>query len=762
METAEQNQKTHKETFPVTGMTCAACASSVETILQYSDGVKSASVNFATNTVQVEYDDNTSPEKLNEALTDIGYGLVLNTKNVQEAVQEEQEKKFQAVKKQTIGAALLTLPVFILGMFFMEWVPGRWISLVLSIPVLFFFGKNFYLNAWKQARHGKANMDTLVALSTGIAFIFSVFNTLFPEFWHQRGIHPNVYFEAATVIIVFISFGKMLEEKAKSQTGTALKKLIGLQPKTLTRIQNGQTQEIKIEEVQLGDRILIKPGEKIPVDGKVLTGSSFLDESMISGEPIPVEKKAGDAVFAGTINQKGSLEIEAEKVGSSTLLSQIIQRVQEAQGSKAPVQKLVDKIAGIFVPVVMGIALLTFGAWMIWGGENAISHALLAAVSVLVIACPCALGLATPTAIMVGVGKGAENNILIRDAESLELGHQVNAIILDKTGTITEGKPTVVSWQWAEGSRQLAVGNVQTSLRATQEQSNLSDLREILLALESKSEHPLAEAVVKYLKTENVESTDLDHFESITARGVKGIKDGKTYFAGNQKLLQEQEILIPEDLKTTAKEWSEQAQTVIWFADEQKALAILGIQDQIKPSSKSAIEKLQKAGVEVYMLTGDNHQTAAAVAKQVGIQEFRAEVMPTDKSEFVKELQAKGKVVAMVGDGINDSEALAQADVSIAMGHGSDIAMDVAKITLITSDLEKIPQAFHLSHLTVNGIKQNLFWAFIYNLIGIPIAAGVLYPINGFLLDPMIAGAAMAFSSLSVVMNSLRLKNSKI
>ncbi|TNF40548.1 MAG: heavy metal translocating P-type ATPase, partial [Cytophagales bacterium] len=366
------------------------------------------------------------------------------------------------------------------------------------------------------------------------------------------------------------------------------------------------------------------------------------------------------------------------------------------------------------------------------------------------------------TAIMVGVGKGAENNILIRDAESLELGHQVNAIILDKTGTITEGKPTVVSLQRGEKSGQLAVGSEQTSLRATQERSNLSDFMEILLALESKSEHPLAEAVVKYLKTKNVEATDLDHFESITARGVKGIKDGKTFFAGNQKLLQEQEILIPEDLKTTAKKLSEQAQTVIWFSDEQKALAILGIQDQIKPSSKSAIEKLQKAGVEVYMLTGDNQQTAAAVAKQVGIQEFRGEVMPSDKSEFVKELQAKGKVVAMVGDGINDSEALAQADVSIAMGHGSDIAMDVAKITLITSDLEKIPQAFRLSHLTVNGIKQNLFWAFIYNLIGIPIAAGVLYPINGFLLDPMIAGAAMAFSSVSVVLNSLRLKNSKI
>ncbi len=471
----------------------------------------------------------------------------------------------------------------------------------------------------------------------------------------------------------------------------------------------------------------------------------------------------GDNVFAGTINQKGSLEIEAEKVGASTLLAQIIQRVQEAQGSKAPVQKLVDKIAGIFVPIVILISILTFGVWMVFGGENAFSHALLASVSVLVIACPCALGLATPTAIMVGVGKGAENQILIRDAESLELGHRVNAIILDKTGTITEGKPTLTGIQWAVGSeknvsgKQLVVsGDESYDLLLT------THYLQILLALESKSEHPLAEAVVKFLKGKEIESVDIQEFESITARGVKGKVRGKTYYVGNPKLLKANSIQIPNDLADLAKAWSEAAQTVIWFSDSEQALAILGIQDQIKPSSKSAIQKLQKAGVEVYMLTGDNHQTATAVAREVGIRDFRAEVMPSDKSQFVKNLQEKGKVVAMVGDGVNDSEALAQADVSIAMGHGSDIAMDVAKITLINSDLEKIPQAFRLSKLTVNGVKQNLFWAFIYNLIGIPIAAGALYPINGFLLDPMIAGAAMAFSSVSVVLNSLRLKNSKI
>ncbi|OOG72182.1 cation-translocating P-type ATPase [Algoriphagus sp. A40] len=750
--------KNLKQTFPVTGMSCAACASSVESILQYTKGVKSAAVNFATNTVQVEYDESTTPEMLNAALTEIGYGLVVGSKDVQETVQEEQEKKYQAVKKQTIGAGLLTLPVFILGMFFMEWIPGKWISLVLSLPVLFFFGRNFYANAWKQARHGKANMDTLVALSTGIAFIFSVFNTVFPEFWYQQGIHPHVYFEAATVIIVFISFGKMLEERAKSSTGTALRKLMGLQPKTLTLIKAGKAQEIKVEEVIPGDRILIKPGEKIPVDGKVLEGNSYIDESMISGEPVPVLKSSGGPVFAGTINQKGSLEIEAEKVGASTLLSQIIQRVQEAQGSKAPVQKLVDKIAGIFVPVVIGISILTFAAWMIFRGENAFSHALLAAVSVLVIACPCALGLATPTAIMVGVGKGAENNILIRDAESLELAHRVDAVILDKTGTITEGKPTVVNYLSTVHRPQST--EVRTNTAADSRPSTVD--REILLSLESKSEHPLAEAVVKFLKEKNLQTVALDSFESITARGVKGNFEGKSYFAGNANLLKENRISIPSDLEKQAKTWSEAAQTVIWFADQDQALAILGIQDQVKPSSKAAVTQLQKSGIEVYMLTGDNHQTATAVAKEVGIRDFRAEVIPSDKSQFVKNLQAKGKTVAMVGDGINDSEALAQADVSIAMGHGSDIAMDVAKITLITSDLEKIPQAFRLSHLTVNRIKQNLFWAFVYNLIGIPIAAGILYPVSGFLLDPMIAGAAMAFSSVSVVLNSLRLKTRKL
>ena len=509
-------------------------------------------------------------------------------------------------------------------------------------------------------------------------------------------------------------------------------------------IIEGDEKEIQISEVQKGYEIIVRPGEKIPVDGKVISGNSFVDESMISGEPIAVEKSENDKVFAGTINQKGSFHFKAEKVGSETLLSQIIKRVQEAQGSKAPVQKLVDKIASIFVPTVIAIAILTFAVWMIIGGEDALSHAILNSVAVLVIACPCALGLATPTAIMVGIGKGAENNILIKDAESLEIAHKVNAIILDKTGTITAGKPAVTDMQWESEELRNAFSP-------------------LLLAIESKSEHPLADAVSKKLSEEGFKPEAIKDFQSLTGKGVEAKNmAGESFYVGNSNLIQSHGVNVNPEFETKAKAWANEAKTVVYFANENQVLAVIAIADQIKASSKSAIQKLKEMDIEVYMLTGDNQQTAAAVAQEVGLTDFQAEVMPSDKSDFVKELQAKRKVVAMVGDGINDSEALAQADISIAMGHGSDIAMDVAKMTIISSDLVLIPKAINLSNLTVRGIKENLFWAFIYNLIGIPIAAGLLYPINGFLLDPMIAGAAMAFSSVSVVLNSLRLKSKGI
>ncbi|WAC01659.1 heavy metal translocating P-type ATPase [Lacinutrix neustonica] len=744
--TKEKNRKESiKESFPVTGMTCASCAASVESVLKHTEGVFDASVNFANSSVLVEYDKELSPNQLQNALREVGYDIIIDAENPSEVQQELQQKHYEDIKNRTIWSAILTLPIFVLGMFFMQWEPGKWISLVLTFPILFWFGRSFFVNAYKQTKYGKANMDTLVALSTGIAFIFSVFNTFFPELRVSRGIEPHVYYEAATVIITFISLGKLLEEKAKSNTSSAIKKLMGLQPKTLKIIENGEEKEIPISSVQVGQTILVRPGEKIPVDGVVSKGSSFVDESMITGEPVPVEKTKDGKVFAGTVNQKGSFQFTAEKVGGETLLSQIIKMVQQAQGSKAPVQKLVDKIAGIFVPVVLGISIVTFIVWMLVGGDNAFSQALLTSVAVLVIACPCALGLATPTAIMVGIGKGAENNILIKDAESLELGHKVNAVILDKTGTITEGKPLVTDILWKD------------------KLENKNEYKKVLLAIEAQSEHPLAEAVVNHLKDEKVEQAEIASFESITGKGVQAEnRNGSKYYVGNHKLMVEKNIQIDASLMQTAESLEEQAKTVIFFGNEKEVLAILAIADKIKETSKKAIATLQERGIEVYMLTGDNNKTAAAVAKQVGITNYQGEVMPSDKAAFVEKLQADGKIVAMVGDGINDSQALAQANVSIAMGKGSDIAMDVAKMTLITSDLQSIPKALELSKRTVLGIRQNLFWAFIYNLIGIPIAAGVLYPINGFLLDPMIAGMAMAFSSVSVVANSLRLKQIKL
>jgi P-type Cu2+ transporter len=579
-------------------------------------------------------------------------------------------------------------------------------------------------------------MDTLVALSTGVAYTYSVFNTLFPQVWHNLGLHPHVYFEAAAVIIAFILLGRLLEEKAKGNTSTAIKKLMGLQPKMVTVVkENGTQVQVPVENVEKGDIILVKPGDKIAVDGTVTGGNSYVDESMLSGEPVPVLKKEDEKVFAGTINQKGSFQFRAEKVGAETMLSQIIRMVQEAQGSKAPVQKLVDKIAGIFVPIVITIAVTAFIVWMIFGGENGFTHGLLSLITVLVIACPCALGLATPTAIMVGVGKGAEAGILIKDAESLEIAKKVNAVVLDKTGTVTEGRPVVTDMEWG---------------------TSVINAKEILASLEKQSEHPLAEAVVHHLG--NLTDVKVSNFESITGKGAKASFEGENFMVGNRKLLDESGVAVPETLAQKAVKWSNESKTVIWFADSKTALAVIAIADKVKETSVEAVKRLQDAGIEVYMLTGDNESTAKAIAAQTGIRHYKAEVLPAEKAEFIKKLQAEGKTVAMAGDGINDSTALAQADVSIAMGKGSDIAMDVARMTIISSDLNKIPTAIRLSKQTVRTIRQNLFWAFIYNLIGIPIAAGILYPVNGFLLNPMIAGAAMALSSVSVVSNSLRLK----
>ena len=736
----------NKQTFPVIGMSCAACAARVDKTLNRQPGVCSASVNYAAATATVEYDaSQCSPEALKKAVQDAGYDLVTDTgKSSAEIAEDAHTQRYRDLRFRTICAIALSLPVAIIGMFFMNMPYANWIMWILSTPVVFWLGRGFYINAWKQLKHRSANMDTLVANSTGIAYLFSLFNLFFPEFWLERGVTPHVYFEAASVIIAFILLGRTLEERAKGQTSNSIKKLMGLQPRTVTRVNaDGTMQTVDIEEVAKGDILAVKPGERIAVDGRVTEGCSYVDESMLSGEPVPVLKQAADEVYTGTINQKGSFRFRAEKVGAETMLAHIIRAVQDAQGSKAPVQKLVDKIAGIFVPVIMGIALLTFILWFALAPDNGFTHGLLSAVTVLIIACPCALGLATPTAIMVGIGKGAEQGILIKDAESLEIANKIDTIVLDKTGTITEGKPVVTDAVWGTEDKRLQA---------------------VFYALERCSEHPLASAVLHYAEslTDTNTHIPIEQAESLTGQGIKGTSDGKAYYAGNLRLLTENRIAIPAGLQDKAKAFASEAKTVIWFSDAETALGVFAIADRIKPTSKAAIEDLQRQGIRMIMLTGDNAATAQAIARQAGIKEYRAELLPHHKAEVIKQLQAEGKRVAMAGDGINDSSALAQADLSIAMGQGSDLAMDVAKMTLISSDLSKIADAIQLSVFTTRTIRQNLFWAFIYNLIGVPIAAGILYPINGFLLNPMIAGAAMAMSSVSVVTNSLRLRNKRI
>ena len=734
-----------KETFQVLGMSCAVCALNVETTLGAQEGVYEAKVNFAGSTVLVDYNPQViTPVELQKAVEAAGYELVVENTEDTDQADRLQREEFLALKRKTIGAIVLAIPVFVIGMFFMHMPYGNWIMLAFTIPVMAFFGRDFFVHAYMQLKHGRANMDTLVAVSTGVAFLFSLFNTIWPEYWTSRGLEAHVYYEAAAVIIALILLGRLLEAKAKFSTSTAIKKLMGLQPKTVTKIlADGSEEEVPIREVAVGDVLVVKPGEKIPVDGEVTEGASFVDESMITGESIPVEKVKGQPVYAGTINEKGSFRFRADKVGGETVLANIIRMVQEAQGSKAPVQKLVDRIAGIFVPVVMGIAVITFIVWMLIGGDLAFTHALLTSITVLVIACPCALGLATPTAIMVGIGKGAEHNILIKDAESLELMYRVNAIVLDKTGTITEGKPVVTDIHWTPGAED-------------------ERYQSILLEIERRSEHPLADAVVQKFKEKVVNEISVSDFENQTGKGVTAKVGDEVYLVGNRALLDVNHVVLDDDNEKLAVRWEGDGKTVVFFAGEGRVLALVAIADKIKESSRQAIATLHEKGIDVYMLTGDNALTARAVADQVGIRHFKAEVMPGEKANFVEALQHEGKVVAMVGDGINDSQALAQADVSIAMGKGSDIAMDVAKVTLITSDLNVIPRAIALSHQTVRAIRQNLFWAFIYNIIGIPLAAGVLYGINGFLLNPMIAAAAMAFSSVSVVTNSLRIKWKKL
>ena len=730
-----------KNTYPVLGMSCTSCAARVDKTLNGLPGVYQATVNYATAVAQVEYNPEVcSDATLQSAVQDAGYDLLVDTgEDVADKAEEIRLTRYRKIKRRTVAALLLSLPIMVISMFFEDISSLKYVLWILATPVVFGLGREFYINAWRQLKHGTSNMDTLVAVSTGIAYTFSVFNLLFPDFWLSRGIEPHIYFEAASVIIAFILLGRLLEERAKQNTSTAIKKLIRLQPKTVTIIVDSDERTVPITAIQKGDTILVKPGERIAVDGMVVTGESYVDESMLNGEPVPLHKQSGEKVFAGTINQKGTFRFIADKIGSDTMLAQIIRMVQDAQGSKAPVQKLVDRIARFFVPAIISISIIAFVAWIFLAPTNGFTNGLLAMVTVLIIACPCALGLATPTAIMVGIGKGAEKGILIKDAQSLEIAQKIDTIILDKTGTITAGHPIVVESLWENG---------------------FEHSRKILYSLEKLSEHPLSDAVVNTLQNEK--EISIDKFENVPGKGVKGIVGSQTYYAGNLSLLNDNHITIASHLQELANKWTQEAKTLVWFADSTQAIAAIALTDEIKQTSAQAISQLQEMGVEVYMLTGDNAISTQAISRKVGINHYKAGVLPNEKAQFIKELQANGKKVGMVGDGINDSAALAQADLSIAMGQGSDIAVDTAMATILSSDLLKIPETIRLSQLTIKTIYQNLFWAFIYNLIGIPIAAGIFYSVNGFLLNPMWASAAMAFSSVSVVLNSLRLKRKRI
>lgn len=732
-------RETETKVLPVLEMSCAVCAGNVESTVQALSGVEKASVNFAAGTLTVTYNPSViTLEVMQAAVQAAGYDLIVEAEDPVAMQEEKARMHYKILRRNTIGAWTLSIPLALLGMVFMHVPFGNWIMMVLALAIMIFFGRSFYVNGVRHALKGKANMDTLVALSTSIAFLFSLFNTLCPGFWLGKGLEPHVYYEASGVIIAFVLLGKLMEERAKNSTSSAIKGLMGLQPKTARLVTDGREEEVPISNLQVGNVVSVRPGEKIPVDGTLLQGSSSVDESMLSGEPIPVEKNAGDRVLAGTINQKGAFTMEATSVGGTTVLAQIVQMVQSAQGSKAPVQRIVDKISGIFVPVVVLLSFLTFVCWLVIGGESYFSYALLSAVSVLVIACPCALGLATPTALMVGMGKGAEQHILIKDAFALENLCKVDTVVLDKTGTLTEGVSVVTDSYWISDD-------------------NIRYL-DVLYTAEQKSEHPLASAILCWLEESGAKVCEAENFESLTGRGVRIQVEGVTYWVGSQGLLDIFQAGIPEKVRKQIGQWQEDGQSVVFYGQETRLLAVLAISDRIKPTSAEAVKELKKQGIEVHLLTGDGVRTAERVAATLDIGYYKAEVMPNDKEEYIISLQQQGKKVAMVGDGINDSQALARADVSIAMGKGTDIAMDVAMVTLITSDLLLLPGAIRLSKQTVRLIYQNLFWAFIYNVIGIPLAAGVLFPINGLLLNPMLASAAMAFSSVSVVLNSLRLK----
>lgn len=765
------------QTYKIKGMHCASCAGIIEKTFKKTEGVESVQVNYGTETAKVAFDTaKTSAEALSKKIEPLGYSLAMPTAQSMGMSASEhsahlginQSKKDKLIElREMRNKVLSALPLAAIAAFIMGWdilaqfkiVPEmsnilsevfRTLLPIMATYTLFVVGKPYLLGVYRFLRYGKANMDTLIGIGTSVAFLYSFIVTAFTETLAPFIDVSQTYFDVTIVVIAFIALGKYLEARSKLKTGDAIEKLLNLQAKTALVIRAGKEIEIQIDQVVHGDMIVVKPAWKIPVDGVISEGSSYIDESMMTGEPMPVEKKVGDKVVSGTLNTSGAFTFKATGIGSETLLARIIKMVEEAQGSRAPIQALADKISAVFVPIVLVLAFVALGAWLLIGSQflgfsQALSFGLVSFVGILVIACPCALGLATPTAIIVGVGKGAREGILVKDAGTLEKLHKVNVVAVDKTGTITKGKSELIS--------------IKNFSAENDEKASDGELVSILATLENKSEHPIAHAIVSYVKEKKINIIEVNNFEAIKGKGVKGIINGVEYFAGNTKLVED--LKLHFDIASIKTETLE-GKTPVILATAQKVLGVFMVADAIKPEASEAISRLHKLGIKVIMLTGDHKDTAEYIARQVGIDEVVAEVMPEDKLNKIKELQAQGKIVAMTGDGVNDAPALAQADVGIAMATGTDVAIESAGITLLHGDISKLVKAINLSKITMRGIKQNLFWAFFYNIIGIPLAGGLFYPIFGWLLSPVFAGLAMAFSSVSVVGNSLRLKTKKI
>jgi len=751
-----------KRTFPVTGMSCASCAAHVEKALRKVEGVTAASVNLPLNVARVEYDEALcTPAQLAASVARMGFGLVVEETQGQPLpnfpgkatrsccaggaksvdygkVEDESMLHYRRLRRRAIGALTLAVPIVVLGMVH-GLFEGQDVALwMLTTWSLCKYGREFYGKAWQLLKHGTSNMDTLVSFSTGVAYVFSCLNLFFPDWFVSHGFEAHLYFDSAGVITAFILLGRWLEARAKYRTTDTLRRLMELRPRTVTRrLADATEQSVGIEEIEAGFLLVARPGERIAVDGVVEEGVSNVDESMISGEPVAVEKGKGSRVTAGTVNKNGHLLYRAERVGEDTTLAQIVKMVQEAQGSKVPVQNLVDRIAAVFVPVIVLAALTSFAAWLLLAPENGLTYGLMALVSVLVVACPCSLGLATPTAIIVGVGRGASMGVLIKDAASLEVARQVDIVALDKTGTLTEGRPEVVDERFESKENHTA----------------------IFFSLEKMSEHPLAGPICRHFQNER--TVAVSGFAALPGKGLTGQYDGHTYFAGSCEWMRENGKTFSREQERCVEKWTEKAFTIVAMSRDEEVVALLALADKVKPSSRQAVQELRGMGLEVLLLTGDNEAAAAAVCGQIGANGYAARLLPAGKADYIKRLQADGHKVAMAGDGINDSAALAQADLSVAMGKGSDIAIETAMMTVLSSDLIRLPSAIRLSRDTVRVIRQNLFWAFFYNIVSVPIAAGVLYPLCGFMLNPMVAGAAMAMSSVSVVCNSLRLSRKK-